>query len=95
MDGQPLPFERKPLSRELKFAGRLFSTSISHYQQAENCKDNHQQFEIAHMQHLLLHLSKNREATSPDIHLRTREVKPSTVSRQCQAHYCIDVIAYQ
>ena len=73
MDGQPHPFERKPLSRRLKFAGRLFSTIVSHYQQANDCEHNHQQFEIAHKHHLPIHLSKNRGGTLPDIQSRTPE----------------------
>ena len=76
-------------------AGRLFSTIVSHNQQAEDCEYNHQQFEIAHRQHLLLHLSKNREATPPDIRLRIREVEPSTVSRQCHLHYHTCIVTYQ
>ena len=34
----------------------LLSTIVSHYQQAKDCEYNHQQFEIAHRQNLLLRL---------------------------------------
>ena len=67
----------------------------SHYHNADDCKNNHQEFKFTHGNHLLLHLSKNREVTPPDIRLRIREVEPSTVSRQCHLHHCTYITTYQ
>ena len=98
---------RRPTSPLLKFdltvqqrfgvsVGRLVFAVTCCYYQADDCNHNHKHLIVAHEHHLPISTFEESERNPPRYPIMNIwEVEPSTVSRQCHLHHCIDTTTYQ